>query len=115
MPLYDFECEPCCYYTEIKQAHDDPSVLKCPICHETTLNKVYINNPHTFVRGERKTIGQLADHNWKQMGYYEKEDRKIKDGLQDDIQKKKTEKRAHHHKLNSMSKEKQMRWIRDGE
>jgi putative FmdB family regulatory protein len=115
MPLYDFECEPCAYYTEIRQAHDAPSIHKCPVCEEQTLTKVFINAPHTFVRGERKTIGQLAEHNWNQMGAYEKEDRKLKDGLDDAVKKKKKEKRERNHKLTSMSKEMQMKWIREGD
>ena len=115
MPLYDFECEPCAFYTEIRQAHDAPSVQKCPVCGEETLTKVFINAPHTFVRGDRKTIGQLAEHNWNQMGSYEKEDKKIKDSVQDEVAKQKKETRAKHHKLTSMSKERQMKWIREGD
>ena len=92
MPLYDFECEPCAYYTEIQ--------------------KVFINAPHTFVRGEAKTIGQLAEHNYKNMGFYEKQDRKIKDQLENSEVKNKRER---HQKIISMTPEQQTKWIREGD
>ncbi|HAT67296.1 MAG TPA: hypothetical protein DCS66_22325, partial [Flavobacteriaceae bacterium] len=60
MPLYDFECAPCAYYTEIRQDINDPSVYKCPHCNKKSLIKVFINPPAVFVRGESNTIGQLA-------------------------------------------------------
>ena len=85
MPLYDFECEPCAYYTEVRQRMNDPSILECPVCGEKTLAKVFINAPHTFVRGEARTIGQLAEKNYKNMGFYEKQDRKRKDQSEDKV------------------------------
>ena len=112
MPLYDFECEPCAYYTELRQKMNDPSLLKCPICEQETLQKVFINAPHTFVRGEAKTIGQLAEHNYKNMGFYEKQDRKIKDQLENSEVKNKRER---HQKIISMTPEQQTKWIREGD
>ena len=56
MPLYDFECAPCAYYTEIRQDINDPAVHQCPHCNEDTLIKVFINPPDVFVRGESNTI-----------------------------------------------------------
>ena len=67
MPLYDFECTPCAYYTEIRQGIDDPSTHECPHCNQETLVKVFINSPSFFVRGEPNTIGQWADKNTRNM------------------------------------------------
>jgi putative FmdB family regulatory protein len=112
MPLYDFECEPCAYYTEVRQRMSDPSTLECPVCGEETLRKVFINAPHTFIRGEAKTIGQLAEKNYKNMGFYEKQDRKIKDLLESSEVK---DKRERHQKIVSMTPEQQTKWIREGD
>ncbi|SVA81301.1 uncharacterized protein METZ01_LOCUS134155 [marine metagenome] len=116
MPLYDFECEPCAYYTEIRQPMSEPSFLECPICGQETLKKVFINAPQAFVRGEPTSIGQLAERNWDNMGYYEKTDRTIKDqikkGGMTDEQK---EKRNQHQKIMSMTPDQQMKWVREGD
>ena len=115
MPLYDFECTPCAYYAEIQQRMQDPSVLECPVCGELTLRKVFINPPHAFVRGESKTIGQLAERNYKNMGHYERQDKAIKDGIDNEIKKKQKEKRETHQKIISMTPEQQVKWIREGD
>jgi len=112
MPLYDFECEPCAYYTEVRQRMHDPSMLECPICGEETLVKVFINAPATFVRGEARTIGQLAEKNYKNMGFYEKQDRKRKDQSESSEVK---DKRERHQKIVSMTPEQQTKWIREGD
>ena len=112
MPLYDFECEPCAYYTEVRQPMDNPSILECPVCGEKTLAKVFINAPHTFVRGEARTIGQLAEKNYKNMGFYEKQDRKRKDQSESSEVK---DKRERHQKIVSMTPEQQTKWIREGD
>ena len=115
MPLYDFECQPCSYYTEIRQNMDQPSTLECPVCGEETLKKVFINAPQIFVRGEAKTIGQLADRNAQEMGFYEKQDKAIKDGIDNNLRKKKREKREQNQKIMSMTPEQKMKWIREGD
>ena len=112
MPLYDFECEPCAYYTEVRQRMHGPSILECPICGEETLRKVFINPPHAFVRGEIKTAGQLAEQNYKNMGFYEKQDKKIKDHIKNS---EKDDKRKTHQKIISMTPEQQLKWIRAGD
>ena len=91
---------------------NDPSTLECPVCGKETLRKIFINPPHTFVRGEAKTLGQLAEKNYKNMGFYEKEDRKIKDQIQNSEE---TDKRKMHQKIISMTPEQQTKWIREGD
>lgn len=113
MPLYDFECEECIFYTEIRQSMDDPSVHKCPLCGKETLKKVIINPPAIITRGGPTTVGQLADRNTKKMGRYEKEDKDMKYGINQD--KQKIEKRNLHRKINSMTPEQKLRWIKEGD
>ena len=45
MPTYDFECESCAYYTEIKQGINDPSTHICPHCGSPTLVKILSTIP----------------------------------------------------------------------
>lgn len=113
MPIYDFECEKCIIYAEIKQSVSDPDVLQCPSCGEKTLKKVFISPPYVSVRGEAKTIGQLADRNSEKLGTYERQDKEKADGL--DKKRKEMEGRERYRKINSMSKEQQVKWIKDGD
>jgi putative FmdB family regulatory protein len=114
MPLYDFECTPCAYYTEITQSMQDPSVLECPVCGQPTLQKIYINPPQMFVRGEAKTVRQLAERNYKDMGFYEKSDKLAQDS-QNGMTKEQTEKRKLHQKITSMTPEQKVKWIKNGD
>ena len=113
MPTYDFECEKCAYYTEIRQRMEDPSSHKCPCCGDKTLVKVFINPPLTFVKGDPSTIGQLADRNTQKMGTYELEDKQNQHGMNKN--KEETQKRETHRKINTMTPERQAKWIHTGE
>jgi putative FmdB family regulatory protein len=115
MPTYDFECEPCAYYTEIVQPFDSASLLKCPVCEQKTLKKVILSPPSIFVRGESSTIGQMADRNYKKMGHYEKQERVQQDQAPDKMTKEQKEKRATHQKINSMTPEQKVKWIKNGD
>tara|TARA_R100000008_G_scaffold85426_2_gene75337 strand:- start:1619 stop:1960 length:342 start_codon:yes stop_codon:yes gene_type:complete len=113
MPTYDFECEDCAYYTEIKQSIDDPSTHICPHCEKPNLKKVFINSPHVFVRGEPKTIGHLADRNTQKMGSYELQEKANKDGAKPD--KEQINAKETRRKINSMTSEQKIKWIKDGD
>lgn len=113
MPLYDFECEPCAYYTEIRQGPEDSDVHLCPHCMDTTLRKVFINAPAISVVGEANTIGQLMDKNTKNMGRYEIEDRNKANNIHQDVEARK--KREERRKINSMTPEQKMKWIKEGD
>lgn len=114
MPCYDFECESCAYYTEIKQSFDDPNTHNCPHCGKKTLVKVFINPPSIMVRGEPSTIGQLADRNTKKMGKYEIEDKNKANGIKPEntVDKKR---REINRRINSMTKTQKLKWIKDGD
>jgi putative FmdB family regulatory protein len=115
MPTYDFECEPCAYYTEIKQGFNDPSTLKCPHCGQNTLVKVFINPPAVSVRGEPKTIGHLAERNTQNMGKYEIEDRNRKNNIGGQQNSEHKAKKDLHRKINSMTPQQKVKWIKEGD
>ena len=114
MPTYDFECEPCAYYAEIEQPVTAPSLLKCPVCEQQTLRKVFLSPPSVFVRGE-STIGQVADKNYRNMGHYEKQEKIRQDQAPSKMTKEQKEKRATHQKINSMTPEQKIKWIKNGD
>jgi putative FmdB family regulatory protein len=113
MPLYDFECEPCAYYTEIRQGPDDPDTQACPLCERQTLKKVFINPPAISVVGEPSTIGHLADRNTKKMGRYEIEDKNQKNNINQD--KEAIKAKATRRKINAMTPEQKVKWIKEGD
>lgn len=115
MPTYDFECEPCAYYTEIFQHVNDPGVHKCPICEQESLKKVFISAPLGFVRGEARTIGQMADRNTQNMGHYELQEKRFKDELERGITQEHKDRRNMHQKITAMTPEQQVKYIQTGE
>ena len=115
MPLYDFECEPCAYYTEITQKMSSPSLLECPVCGQKTLKKVFISPPYIAIRGEPTTIGHMADRNTQNMGTYERQDKSKKDKKGKGLTKEQKEKRTQHQKIVSMTPEQKVKWIKGGD
>jgi putative FmdB family regulatory protein len=113
MPTYDFECEKCAYYTEIKQDIYAPSVHECPHCEEKSLRKIFINPPAMFVRGEPTTIRHQADRNTQNMGKYELEDKKNEHGITPD--KEQISEKNTRRKINAMTPQQQMKWIKEGD
>jgi len=113
MPIYDFECQKCAYYTEITQRYNDPESHICPHCKKNTLVKIYINAPAMFVRGEPSTIGHRADRNTEKMGRYELEDKKKEHGMNKSSEAQET--RGMHKKINGMTEKQKVKWIRDGD
>jgi putative FmdB family regulatory protein len=115
MPTYDFECEPCAYITEIRQSASEPNILKCPICEQETLKKVFISAPTVFVRGEPTTIGQLAERNTSKIGKYELETKRESDKIQTAVSEEVKKKRKEHRAIQSMTPEQQVKYIKTGE
>ena len=113
MPLYDFECEPCAYYTEIRQGPDDPDKQVCPLCEQETLKKVFINAPSISVIGEPSTVRHLADRNTKKMGKYEIEDKNKQNNAVQNTEASKA--KALRRKINSMTQEQKVKWIEEGD
>lgn len=72
MPRYDYLCESCGHeINDLYQSFSEDSLIKCPSCSQDSLGRVIYGGLGTFVK-DVKTIGQLADRNWKSMGQYKK-------------------------------------------
>lgn len=113
MPRYDYECSACGHKMEdIYQDIKDSPLKKCANCKKHKLERV-IFAPHVFVRGEPKTMGQLAERNSAKMGKLQVQEKT----LQDKESKKealKEAKREMHSKINSMSTSQKKRYIENG-
>lgn len=72
MPRYDYKCENCDHQLEdIYQSFSEEALTKCPSCGEDSLARVIYGGLGTFVK-DVKTVGQLADRNWRSMGSYKR-------------------------------------------
>jgi len=116
MPNYDFECEPCCYHTEIFMTFNEYENLKeCPVCGQKTLKRVILGAPNLLVRGNPTTIGQLADENTSKMGHYERQEKENKDRGNTRLTPEQKAKREQHQKIVSMTPEQKIKWIEKGD
>lgn len=72
MPIYQYECSVCLHaedrYESIKV---ESKICKCPKCKKKKFRRIITSAPSTIVANEPKTIGQLAEKNWKKKGRYE--------------------------------------------
>ena len=68
--LYDYGCHNCGEVLEdIRQSIHDKALEKCPSCGKKSLERVPYGGLGAFVK-DAKTIGQIADKNWSNMGSY---------------------------------------------
>lgn len=113
MPTYDYECSNCGYkMTDVYQSIKSDALTKCENCKESTLSRILFC-PHVFVKGEVRTLGQLAEKNSKKMGKLQVEE-KI---LADKESKKKALKEAKNEinsKVGKMTEAQKRRYIEDG-
>ena len=56
---------------DIKQSFSDQALSQCPSCGKHSLSRVIYGGLATFVK-DAKTIGQMADKNWSNMGSYQR-------------------------------------------
>jgi putative FmdB family regulatory protein len=115
MPTYDYQCNTC--GIEFEQFHgfkEEPSPCKCG----SSDIKIVINQPPIgFVKGEAKTLGQLAEKNTKKMGRYELDDRRAYQNAEKKEKKKDWWEKsgdASKSDINKMSKSQKAKYIRDG-
>tara|TARA_Y100000401_G_scaffold64365_1_gene51214 strand:+ start:359 stop:727 length:369 start_codon:yes stop_codon:yes gene_type:complete len=110
VPLYDYVCSNCDHeINDVQQSIKDKPLQKCPQCGMKKLERV-IYGGHIFVKGEAKTIGQLADRNSKKMGKYERQAKEKEHNMKQEM----SEKRKLNRKINSMTPEQKRKWIMDG-
>lgn len=72
MPLYDYRCNSCdCILSDVYQRITEDSLATCPSCNEKALERIIYGGIYASVK-EVKTIGQLAEKNWKDFGNYKR-------------------------------------------
>lgn len=72
MPLYDYRCNSCeGIISDVYQHITDESLVTCPSCNAQALERIIYGGIYASVK-EVKTIGQLADKNWTDMGNYQR-------------------------------------------
>jgi len=113
MPVRIYECKKCNYQEEIFESISvKPEERNCCHCNKKTMRVVILTAPACQVK-DIKTIGQLADSNWKKMGAYEREDKMREDKVQESIQKR--ESNIRRNKIAKMTPEQKEKYIVTGE
>lgn len=117
MPTYDYLCESCSHeINDLYQSFSEDSLVKCPSCGQDSLHRVIYGGLGTFVK-EVKTIGQLADKNWRSMGHYEKSEieQSNKDKSKSEESPLSSFGSASRKQINKMTPEQQKKYIITGE
>lgn len=109
---YICDKEECGYTFDLPQKTDEKRLKKCPKCKKMSLYQD-LSGAYFAITKEPTTVGHLADRNTKKMGKYELESKRMKDGLDEQVQKR--EKRQKLKKLSSFTKEQKIKYIQDGE
>jgi putative FmdB family regulatory protein len=107
---YDYECKKCGLVDEFSHPMGE-SIKKCPSCGSKKFGIVILQAPRCVVN-EVRTVGQLADRNWKKMGTYERETKMKEDGVQESIDRSEYNKKMG--KLARMTPEQKHKYIHDG-
>lgn len=109
--LYDYGCNNCGETLEdVKQSIHDEALIKCPSCGQDSLERVPYGGLGAFVK-DAKTIGQIADKNWSNMGSYKRSEIEAKNKTSTDANKKKEERKA----IAKMNDKQRERYIITGE
>lgn len=117
MPKYDYYCESCGHeINDLYQSFSEDSLIKCPSCGQDSLTRVIYGGLGTFVK-EVKTIGQLADKNWKSMSRYKKSEieQQRKDNAKNQESPLSSFGKASRTEINKMTAEQKHKYIITGE
>jgi len=115
--LYDYGCESCNYYmVDVYQSIKDDPLTECPRCGSSSLHRVIYGGLGHFVK-DVKTIGQLADKNWKSLGSYKKSEleQQSKEKKQESSSLFSSTDSASSKEINKMTKEQKTKYIITGE
>lgn len=113
MPTYDYECTNCNHkITDIYQSIKSDALIECDKCKKDTLIRI-IYCPYISVKGEAKTIGQLAERNTKKMGKTLVQEKSLKD-KESKKQALSEAKKEMNSKIGSMTEAQKKRYIEDG-
>ena len=109
--LYDYGCHNCGETLEdVKQSIHDEALIKCPSCGQDSLERVPYGGLGAFVK-DAKTIGQLADKNWSNLGSYKRSEIEAKNKPNANVSQKEAERRA----ISNMKEKQKERYIITGE
>jgi len=109
--LYDYGCHSCGETLEdVKQSIHDEALTKCPSCGKNTLERVLYGGLASFVK-DAKTIGQVADKNWSNLGSYKRSEIEAKNKNNSEAQTKRKQMRE----INQMTQQQKEKYIRTGE
>lgn len=117
MPTYDYKCDSCeNELNDVYQSFSEEALIKCPSCSQESLVRVIYGGLGTFVK-EAKTIGQLADKNWKNMGRYKRSEVEsdMKQKAQDSESPLSSLGKASRKQINKMTPEQKKKYIITGE
>lgn len=109
MPTYDYECSECAHQDEIFQKFSEAPLSVCTSCGASSFRRVILQPPLAFIKGEARTVGQLADRNLKKMGRYELEDRQRADNTEE--RKEAKESSALRQRINKMTPAQKKKYI----
>jgi predicted nucleic acid-binding Zn ribbon protein len=113
MPIRTYECKNCEHQEEIYESISiAPKKRKCINCNKIAMRVVILSAPTCQIK-EIKTIGQLADSNWKKMGQYEREEKMRQDKVPEALEKR--EDKIRRNKVAKMTPEQKTRYIETGE
>lgn len=109
--LYDYKCNECGYFMQdVYQSIKDEALTKCPSCSKESLDRVIYGGLGLFVK-DIKTVGQLADKNWNNLGSYKRSEIESKQKANSDISKKRKLMRE----INNMNAAQKKNYIITGE
>lgn len=109
--LYDYGCHNCGEnLQDVKQSIHEEALTKCPSCGKNSLERIPYGGLGSFVKGV-KTIGQLADKNWSNMGRYKRSEIEEKNNAANEAKQKREDRRS----INNMTAEQKRKYIITGE
>lgn len=115
--LYDYGCKSCNYVmTDVYQSIKDDPLVKCPRCGKDSLYRMIYGGLGHFVK-DTKTIGQLADKNWSNLGHYNKSEleQQSKEKKQESASSIPSAGSASSKEINKMTQEQKTKYIITGE
>jgi putative FmdB family regulatory protein len=117
MPTYDYVCDNCDNEIhDIFQSFSEASLTKCEACGKDTLRRVIYGGLATFIK-DVKTIGQVADKNWSNMGSYKRSEieQKRKDQMKENESPLSSFGKASRQQINKMTPDQKKKYIITGD
>lgn len=109
--LYDYECSNCGHQLkDVYQSIKDDALILCPSCNTNNLYRIIYGGLGSFMK-DTKTIGQLSDKNWSNMGHYQKSEIEAHNKNKKEIR----EKIELNKQLNKMTPQQKKKYIITGE